>query len=93
MSSRDLQLLVFTSPYCAGCKKLINDLNKLNLEYKEYDVENGGMHIANYYGVRGLPTLIVLEKNEVKFYYVGYPGKGKIEKMLNPFLTKGNMNG
>lgn len=62
----DVEILVFSAPWCAACKTLKNKLQMKGVVYEEIDVddpENESLVVA--YKVRSLPTTIVLKDGEV----------------------------
>lgn len=62
----DVEILVFSAPWCAACKTLKNKLQMKGVRYKEIDVddpENESPVVA--YKIRSLPTTIILKDGEV----------------------------
>lgn len=62
----DVEILVFSAPWCAACKTLKNKLQMKGVGYEEIDVddpENESLVVA--YKVRSLPTTIILKDGEV----------------------------
>lgn len=62
----DVEILVFSAPWCAACKTLKNKLQMKGVGYEEIDVddpENESLVVA--YKIRSLPTTIILKDGEV----------------------------
>ena len=63
------QLLKFSATWCGPCKSLSNNMKSVNLggvELLEIDIEEQSDK-ATQYGIRGVPTLVLLEDGvEVK---------------------------
>jgi len=62
------RILRFTASWCQPCKTLAENLERANLkmpvEVIDIDVHE---EIANYYGIRSVPCLVMLDENiEVK---------------------------
>ena len=63
-----MKILRFTASWCGPCKSLAKNLEEANLsvpiEVVDVDVQSD---IAVEYGIRGVPTLVMLDENiEVK---------------------------
>lgn len=68
----DVEILVFSAPWCAACKTLKNKLQMKGVGYEEIDVddpENESLVVA--YKVRSLPTTIILKDGEVVVHEQG----------------------
>jgi thioredoxin-like negative regulator of GroEL len=62
------RLIRFTAPWCSPCKQLSKNLERayLKLPIEVIDIEENPS-IANEYGIRNLPTMVLLDENtEVK---------------------------
>jgi thioredoxin-like negative regulator of GroEL len=62
------RILRFTADWCNPCKQLSENIERANLKIpvEVIDVEKNES-IANYYGIRNLPTMILLDENiEIK---------------------------
>lgn len=56
------RLLKFYSKTCGPCKLLENNLQHLQVEHENIDINtNKGMNLAAEYGVRNVPTLVLLD--------------------------------
>jgi thioredoxin-like negative regulator of GroEL len=63
------QLIKFSASWCQPCKALASNFNYVDMkdvEFKEADIEENS-DLANQYGIRGVPTMVLLEDGkEVK---------------------------
>lgn len=70
--------LLFTSPACAPCKMMKNDLDKLGLMDRVTLIDtsdSNSLPMMTAYGVRSVPALIVLDDDEeIVRVRVGYTG-------------------
>lgn len=78
------ELRVFKASWCRPCKALEPTLKELqsegyNIVFVDVD-EHGDM--AQKFGVRGVPTMIKLDGEEVKGTLVGNKSKGEILKFI-----------
>jgi len=79
-----MKLLKFTASWCPSCKqlsKVLEDFNDIPVE--EVDVEDQ-FELADKYGIRNLPTMILLDKdnNEIR-RFVGLITLDKIREFVN----------
>jgi len=79
-----MKVLRFTAPWCGPCKMLAKTLDdietKIIFEVVDIDVHP---EIAQDYGVRGVPTMVMIDGNiEVK-RVVGNKTKTELEAWLN----------
>lgn len=79
-----MKLLKFTASWCPSCKqlsKVLEDFNDVPVE--EIDVEDQ-FELADKYGIRNLPTIILLDKdnNEIR-RFVGLTTLDKIREFVN----------
>ena len=70
-----MELYLFTSDFCKACRELKTAIKKAGIKVVEYDVENGGSDMANHFGVRALPTLVMVRDGEVQILMSGYSEK------------------
>ena len=78
------EILYFSSTWCGPCKTLGPVIESLSgqINYRKIDVDqNQDMSIQ--YGVRNIPTLILLENGEVKGRLVGMQSETKILNFYN----------
>lgn len=79
-----MKLLKFTASWCSGCKqqsKILEEFTDIPVE--EINVEEQ-FELADKYGIRNLPTMILLEDDEKeKTRFVGVTTLDKIKKFLN----------
>ena len=76
----DVEILVFSAPWCAACKTLKNKLQMKGVGYEEIDVddpENESLAVA--YKIRSLPTTIGLKDGEI---VLSVMGAGAIQDIL-----------
>lgn len=62
----DVEILVFSAPWCSSCKTLKNKLQMKGVGYEEINVddpENEPLVVA--YNIRSLPTTVILKDGEV----------------------------
>ena len=62
------RILRFTADWCNPCKQLSENIERANLKIpvEVIDVEKNES-VANHYGIRNLPTMILLDENiEIK---------------------------
>lgn len=73
-----MRKLLFTSPTCAPCKVLKQELQELGYfnEYRELDVtDSNSAKLMAYCGIRSVPTMVVLsDTEEIQRVRVGYTG-------------------
>lgn len=80
-----MKLLKFWAEWCQPCKKQ----SELLKDFKDFPVESinveeeSNVEIVNKYGVRGLPTLILLDdNNEVVHTFNGLTTLDKIKEVI-----------
>lgn len=78
------EVLYFSAGWCQPCKQLGPTMEalKTQINYRKIDVDNGSA-LATKYGVRNIPTLILLENGEVKNKMVGNQPKEQILNFYN----------
>ena len=78
------RVIKFSATWCEPCKMLAKTLEdvKTDVPIESYDIEE---HIgyAKEFGVRGVPTLIMLDGNTEIKRRSGYMMKGELEEWLN----------
>ena len=79
-------LVDFFADWCGPCKMLSPILEKVSIEHPDCKIckinVDESTVLAQKYGVMSIPTVVVLEKGEVKETSVGLVSKSKIEEML-----------
>jgi len=78
------EILYFSAAWCGPCKTLGPVIESLSgqINYRKIDVDqNQDMSIQ--YGVRNIPTLILLENGEVKGRLVGMQSEANILNFYN----------
>lgn len=82
-----IELLVFSAPWCYGCKVLKKSLDESGIKYVEVNVdEDHSQDLVAKYKVRGLPTTIGLKGDEVVLSALG---AGAIQDILE-LMNKGD---
>ena len=78
------QILYFTSPFCGPCKQLspLMELLSSRVNYTKVDVDQN-QDLSRKYGVRNIPTLILLENGEEKGRKIGYQTQEQILEFYN----------
>ena len=64
-----MKVIKFGAPWCGQCKVMANALKEtpLNVPVEEISVDNDEKDLTSLFGVRSLPTLILLKgNNEIK---------------------------
>ena len=80
----------FYAPWCGPCKTsepLVEEFSEKNSAYADFYKVNvdDNPELTNEYGVRNIPTFILLEGGEVKNKLVGSPTKEKLEKLISEY--------
>jgi len=80
----DKRVLRFTASWCGPCKMLAKNLEEVNtnvpIEVVDIDVHTD---VAMDYGVRGVPTLVMLDGNTEMKRLVGMQSLKQLEDWLN----------
>lgn len=78
------RILRFTASWCGPCKSLSKTLDEIetNISFEVIDIDVNP-ELAVEYGVRGVPTMVMLDGNiEIK-RIVGSKTKSELEQWLN----------
>lgn len=87
-----LTLIKFGAVWCNPCKAYSVILNELNKEhngkfvFKEVDVEEDtdeATNLVSKFGIRSVPTTVILDGDEVKFKRAGVITKEELVNLLN----------
>ncbi len=80
------ELLIFTAEWCGPCQLLKADhaadptlFDNYTWGYVDFDAEK---ELVQMYGVRTVPTFLILERNTVVRQQVGYQGPEKLKNWL-----------
>lgn len=75
------RVLRFTAEWCEPCKSLAKILDKMNVNIpiEVYDIDKD-TDIALEYGIRGVPTLVMLDGNTEVKRNVGLKPQEKLEE-------------
>lgn len=81
------KILKFSAGWCGPCKMLSNTISKLpdekRAKIEEIDIDACGSDLLNKYSVRGVPTMVVLDKDgRVMKTIVGNVPLSKFEEWL-----------
>ena len=80
----DKRVLRFTASWCGPCKMLAKNLEEVNtnvpVEVVDIDVHTD---VAMDYGVRGVPTLVMLDGNTEMKRLVGMQSLKQLEDWIN----------
>lgn len=91
MAEDNVVLLDFWAPWCGPCKTLAPHLDKLQEKYGEHlkvlkvnADENGDL--ANFYGVMGLPTMLLLKGQAILDRRQGAMAEVTLQSWVNSYL-------
>ena len=78
------QILYFSAPWCGPCKQLGPIMESLSsqINFKKIDVDNN-TELSTKYGVRNIPTLVLLENGEAVNKLSGLQQKEAILNFYN----------
>ncbi len=78
------KIIRFTASWCGPCKSLAQTLEQIetNVPIEVIDID---VHpeIATEYGIRGVPTLVMVEENNATKRLVGSKTKQELEAFIN----------
>lgn len=87
-----LVLVDFSANWCAPCKALSPIIDSLSENINDSEVIIGKLdietdvEIANKYGIKSIPTIILFRNGEIVEKNVGSISKVKLEEMINNHL-------
>ena len=78
------QILYFSAPWCSPCKMLGPIMESLSgqINYRKINVDND-TELSTKYGVRNIPTLVLLENGEAVNRTTGLQSKQQILDFYN----------
>lgn len=79
------KLLKFSASWCHPCAELAKQLSTTQLPYplESYDADTSDPEIIKKYNIRSVPTLILLEDDEVIWRNTGYISGPRLLEELN----------
>lgn len=84
MQNKDIELLVFSAPWCHGCKVLKKNLEENNIPFKEVNVdEDKNSELVTKWSIRGLPTILVVRNGEAETILLGAGSIKDILELMN----------
>lgn len=78
------RVIRFTASWCQPCKTLAKVLEEVDTEMpiEVYDIDESPDYALEF-GIRGVPTLIMLEGNDEIKRMTGFKNKQEVERWLN----------
>jgi thioredoxin 1 len=78
------QLLYFTASWCSPCRQLGPIMNEVSNEVpvQKIDVDQN-QALATQYGIRSVPTVLLVENNQEKARLVGLQPKSRYIQLFN----------
>jgi thioredoxin 1 len=89
-----LAIVDFYAPWCGPCKNIAPIFEKLSLDPKHKSVHflkvnvDENRYIIEDYGVRNIPTFIIVKDGEVKAKIVGSADREKLENLISEYTSK-----
>ncbi len=84
------QVILFSASWCEACPAVTSQLEMIEKKYPNYDFMKSNVCVdsnpSDFYNVRGLPTIIVLDGKEEIYRFTGSTAAGNLAKWL---LTQG----
>jgi len=91
-NSQNPIVIDFYAPWCGTCKTsepLVEEFAEKNsgsTDFYKVNVDSNP-ELTDEYGIRNIPTFILLEAGEVKNRLVGFPTKEKLEKLISEYKS------
>lgn len=78
------KILKFSATWCGPCKMLAKNLESVSTDIQivDIDIDKNGP-LAQQYGVRGVPTMVMLDEDEEVKRFVGVRSLKELEDWLN----------
>ena len=90
IKNEDVSIILFSASWCSPCKVYRPLLDKVSELYKDRanfyyaDIEEGGINTGSFFGIRGVPSTLIIKKGTEVDRLVG----GVPENSLKEFLDK-----
>tara|TARA_B100000989_G_scaffold198570_1_gene150008 strand:- start:188 stop:505 length:318 start_codon:yes stop_codon:yes gene_type:complete len=90
IKNEDVSIILFSASWCSPCKVYRPLLDKVSELYKDRanfyyaDIEEGGINTGSIFGIRGVPSTLIIKKGTEVDRLVG----GVPENSLKEFLDK-----
>ena len=80
----DKRVLRFTASWCQPCKMLAKNLESINTEIpvEVYDIDER-TDVAMDFGIRGVPTLVMVDEGSVLKRSVGMKSQKELQEWFN----------
>lgn len=88
------KILVLTAGWCGPCKMLKPIIEEVSVDYPEVEVQqcdidtDEGMELCAKHRVRGVPTVIAMDGDEVQLTRTGTMTKAEVVKLFTENKTK-----
>ena len=79
-----MKILKFQADWCEPCKALTKLIEEIDtkIEIEVIDIDKEPLTTTKY-GIRGVPTLVKIDENDIVDRITGYKNKKQIEDFIN----------